>query len=173
MINNRIESIANNILSSLKIENASEIDLKKISKFLNIDVQKEDMHDEISGLFVIKDGNSYIRYNSHQDKNRQRFTIAHELGHSVLHKETPLFVDKKNERIMYRNSDSSTGEIRKEREANAFAAALLMPADFIKEEWQNIPLEESPVEYLAEVFQVSSQAMSFRLANLGYEVGMY
>lgn len=173
MINNRIESIANDILSSLKIENASEIDLEKISKFLNIDVQKEDMHDEISGLFVIKDGNSYIRYNSHQDKNRQRFTIAHELGHSVLHKETPLFVDKKNERIMYRNSDSSTGEIRKEREANAFAAALLMPSDFIRKEWQNIPSEELPVEYLAKVFQVSSQAMSFRLANLGYEVGMY
>ena len=173
MVNQRIESVTFDILSSLKIKKAKDIDVQKVSEFLNVDVQQEIMDDEISGLFVMKDGNPYIRYNFFEDPKRQRFTIAHELGHFVLHKETPLFVDKKNDRIMYRNSESTTGEIRKEREANAFAAALLMPMSFIRDEWQKIPLKQNPVEYLANVFTVSEQAMSFRLANLGYDIGMY
>ena len=173
MVNQRIEAITFDILTSLKIKKAKDIDVQKISKFLNVDVQQEIMDDEISGLFVMKDGNPYIRYNFFEDPKRQRFTIAHELGHFVLHKEIPLFVDKKNEKIMYRNSESTTGEIRKEREANAFSASLLMPAPFIKDEWQKMPFHEEPVEYLANIFNVSEQAMSFRLANLGYEIGMY
>ena len=173
MVNQRIEAITFDILSSQKIKKAKDIDVLKISKSLNVDVQQERMDDEISGLFVMKDGNPYIRYNDSQDPKRQKFTIAHELGHFILHKETPLFVDKKNEKIMYRNSESTTGEIRKEREANAFAASLLMPAPFIKDEWQKIPFYEEPIEYLANIFNVSEQAMSFRLANLGYDIGMY
>ncbi len=173
MVNQRIENITFDILSSLKIKKAKDIDVHKISKALNVDVQEEIMDDEISGLFVIKDGNPYIRYNNSQDIKRQKFTIAHELGHFTLHKETPLFVDKKNEKIMYRNSESTTGEIRKEREANAFAASLLMPAPFIRDEWQRIPLKQNPIEHLSNVFNVSEQAMSFRLANLGYDIGMY
>lgn len=173
MVNQRIEDITFDILTSLKIKKAKDIDVHKISKSLNVDVQQEIMDEEISGLFVIKDGNPYIRYNFFEDSKRQKFTIAHELGHYILHRETPLFVDKKNEKIMYRNSESTTGEIRKEREANAFAASLLMPAPFIKNEWEKMPLHEDPIKHLANIFNVSEQAMSFRLANLGYDIGMY
>lgn len=173
MVNQRIESLTFDVLTSLKIKRAKDIDIHKISKHLNVDVQEEAMEDEISGLFVMKDGHAYIRYNFSEDKKRQRFTIAHELGHFMLHKEVPLFVDKKNEKIMYRNSASATGEILKEREANGFAASLLMPSQFIKDEWEKMPFDEDPIEYLANIFQVSQQAMSFRLANLGYDIGMY
>lgn len=172
MVNHRIENITFDILASLKIKKAKDLDIYKVSKSLKVDVQQEIMDDEISGLFVIKDGNPFIRYNI-EDPKRQRFTIAHELGHYILHKETPLFVDKKNEKIMYRNSESTTGEIRKEREANAFAASLLMPAKFIGDEWEKMPVHKDPIEYLANIFNVSGQAMSFRLANLGYDIGMY
>lgn len=173
MVNQRIENITFDILTSLKIKKAKDINIQKISKSLNVDVKEEIMDDEISGLFVMKDGKPFIRYNFFEDPKRQKFTIAHELGHFILHKETPLFVDKKNEKIMYRNSESTTGEIRKEREANAFAASLLMPSRFIKDEWEKIPLHEDPVKYLANIFSVSEQAMSFRLANLGYDIGLY
>ena len=72
---------------------------------------------------------------------------------------------------LYRNLESSTGEVKKEREANAFAANLLMPEQFISNEINNAPDNtKNAIEYLANVFKVSEQAMTFRLANLGYSV---
>ena len=68
-----------------------------------------------------------------------RFTIAHELAHYILHtKETKLFVDKQ---VLYRDGKSSTGEILQEREANAFAASLIMPGKLITEEVEKLKHE--------------------------------
>lgn len=172
MLNNRIENKAIEILDSLNISKPSEIDVFKIAKHLEIDVKESNMDSDMSGLFVIKDNKPYIRYNSSENKNRQRFTIAHELGHFVLHKNESLFVDK-NERVLYRNSQSTTGEILKEKEANAFAAALLMPKNMIEDEINNSSNQKEIVTHLTKVFRVSEQAMSFRLSNLGYEIGFY
>ena len=107
-----------------------------------------------------------------EDPKRQRFTIAHELGHLRLHsKDQPVFIDKAP-KVMYRNNASATGEIHKEREANAFAAALLMPKDLIANVIENCKCGgDDAVKYLAKEFKVSDQAMSFRLSNLGYYIG--
>ncbi len=173
MINNSIENITSKIINDLGISTPRGINIEKIAKHLNVDVKAEDLDSDISGLFVIKNNKPYIRYNKSESINRKRFTIAHELGHYVLHRDSkPLFVDK-NEKIMYRNLDSSTGEIRKEREANAFAASLLMPKVFIQTTINSAPKNTNDiVSYLADKFKVSEQAMNFRLANLGY-VGLY
>jgi len=173
MLNQRIESITVEILNDLNITTPGQINVKKIAKYLRVDVKAEDMDFDISGLFVIKNNKPHIRYNKGEHSNRQRFTIAHELGHYVLHKESkPIFVDK-SEKIMYRDVDSSTGEFRREREANAFAASLLMPKSFIQSLIKKAPKKtDDIVTYLASKFKVSEQAMNFRLANLGY-VGLY
>lgn len=167
MINQDIEDITGNILNKLNITSYKDIDVEKIAAFLSVDVKPEDLDTEISGLFVIKDENAYIRYNTNEIKARQRFTIAHELGHFVLHRNSkPLFVDK-SEGVMYRNFDSSTGEIKKEREANSFAASLLMPKKYILSALKKESSHEDVISYLANEFEVSEKAMSFRLANLG------
>ncbi len=146
--------------------------VNKLAEKLGVQVEGKSMNDDVSGLLVIKNDKAYIIYNSDQSFKRKRFTIAHELGHFFLHsKSKPLFVDKSKE-VMYRNSDSSTGEIMKEREANAFAAALLMPRCLIKEHISNFE-DFEVVNSLAKKFNVSTQAMSFRLSNLGYEFGMF
>lgn len=169
MINERIESITDNILNELNIKTPKGIKLEKIAKHLGVDIKGEDLDFDVSGLFVMKNDKYYIRYNNTESEQRQRFTIAHELGHFILHKEDkPLFVDK-NEKILYRNFDSSTGEIKKEREANAFAAALLMPRFLLRQVISKAPNNvDDVVNYLATEFNVSEQAMSFRLSNLGY-----
>jgi Zn-dependent peptidase ImmA (M78 family) len=171
MNNHSIEKITSKIINDLGILTPRGINVEKIAKHLNVDVKAEDLDSDISGLFVIKNNKPYIRYNSTECENRKRFTIAHELGHFILHSDSkPLFVDEK---IMYRNFDSSTGEIRKEREANAFAASLLMPRVFIQSAINSAPKNTNDiVSYLADKFKVSEQAMNFRLANLGY-VGLY
>lgn len=162
---------------SLKILNEFDllkypINVNKLAKKLGVGVEASNFNDEVSGLFVIKDDKPFIAYNLNQSKKRRRFTIAHELGHYILHsKSKSLFIDK-NKSVMYRNSESSTGEILKEREANAFAAALLMPIPLIASEIKKLKGDDI-VEELAKKFNVSTQAMSFRLSNLGYDFGMF
>src|SRR5574343_470703 len=83
-----------------------------------------------------------------------------------------LFVDQKKFKVMFRDEMSSTGEIKQEREANAFAAALLMPKSLLIREIQKLPFDladedENVVVKLAQKFEVSTQAMAFRMANLG------
>jgi len=78
--------------------------------------------------------NSRIGYNSFESEVRQRFTLAHELGHFILHsdnKDDYLFVD--NAKVMFRTNKTSNQDYRREREANIFAASILMPQSLIKD----------------------------------------
>jgi Zn-dependent peptidase ImmA (M78 family) len=172
MNTNNIEAQAVKILEAVGINEAADIDVKRIAQYLNVNVQSTTLEADISGLFVIKDNKPYIRYNRDEHEHRWRFTIAHELGHFLLHKDVPLFVDRK-EKIFFRNTQSATGEVMRERQANAFAAALLMPKHFIEQELGNVPSNKEPVSHLAKVFNVSMMAMSFRLSNLGYDFGLF
>ena len=109
---------------------------------------------------------------------RQRFTIAHEIGHLVLH-EDPVFVDRMylapspSKRPAYlRDARSSQATDVQEIEANKFAAALLMPPSMIREALDevSVPVDGEGIETLANLFDVSSQSMGFRLLNLGVPV---
>lgn len=149
-------------------------DVEKFAKWLKIELLPKELDDDVAGLFVRIDGKPIISFNkNHKNKERKRFTIAHELGHFFLHSNKNIFVDK-NPKVMFRNTASSSGEQLQEREANHFAAALLMPKKLIKDEIDKIPYDiMNPVKYLSEQFKVSEQAMTFRLANLGYDIGLY
>lgn len=68
------------------------------------------------------------------------------------------------------------GEIKQEREANAFAAALLMPKNMVLREVQKFHFDlagedENMIKKLADKFEVSTQAMTYRIANLN--LGLY
>jgi len=148
--------------------------VNNLVKSLGVQLVEKELNDDVSGLFIMSGDNAIISYNKNEIKERQRFTIAHELGHFFLHsKQKPIFVDKKP-KVMFRNSASSSGELHQEREANAFAASLLMPKRLIQEEISSLASNDFDIiKTLAKNFKVSEQAMSFRLSNLGYEIGLY
>lgn len=128
--------------------------------------------DDISGMLYRDEGQITIGVNSDQHKNRQRFTIAHELGHLKLHNQGALYVDKVFP-VRMRNRDSSSAVYQDEIEANAFAAELLMPAFMLEEEPEIMDLifdyeSDDIIQRLAKKYQVSPQAMTFRLITLGY-----
>ena len=92
---------------------------------------------------------------------------THELGHYLLHEGEQVHLDT--------SPDSFTikGENNDEREANLFAAELLMPAELLREELESVGdielLGSSEfLEKLAKKYKVSVQALTFRLAYLGY-----
>ena len=169
---NRIEEIedqATRVLYSV-FEDAKEIpipvDLKKILDFYKIQYLEGDFGEplkEVSGALVVEGDSKTIMIASDEQATRIRFTIAHELGHIILHK-------KENDtEVFYRKNaiDPSLGfdpaKATNETEANWFAASLLMPRGYV-EKYTNIG---APLEDLAEIFSVSRTAMLYRVRSLG------
>ena len=125
-------------------------------------------NNEISGLLLRNGHQNIIAVEKQQSKARQRFTIAHELGHLLLHDGEEIRVDT-NFRVNLRSPESSTAEDIEEIEANAFAASLLMPDHFLRSDLQNFVLDiddARQVQELARRYEVSAQAMTIRLLNL-------
>jgi Zn-dependent peptidase ImmA (M78 family) len=97
--------------------------------------------------------------------------MAHELGHLLLDDQEQLHIDH-SFRVRLRDDVSSQGSDDAEREANLFAATLLMPREFLE---ADVATEESVDRFddgllqgLARRYGVSAQALVNRLKNLGY-----
>jgi Zn-dependent peptidase ImmA (M78 family) len=141
-----------------------------VALYLGLQIERAKLGDDVSGVLVVADGRGIIGVNSDHSPVRQRFSVAHEIGHFLMHRNAQdLFIDK-GYFAAFRDSRSSTGEDRREREANAFAAALLMPARLVKNAVAQHRFDlgdEEALDALAELFQISRQAMTYRVANLG------
>lgn len=150
------------------------VDVEVVARALGIAVVGHDFGADISGVLIHNAGQVTIGYNERDSLLRQRFTIAHEIGHYALkHQREGLFVDNpgKHFSVLFRDGNSSTGERLQEREANAFAANLLMPRallmEYVHRTSFDLSGEGEVIQQLANDFNVSSQAMTYRLANLG------
>lgn len=128
--------------------------------------------DDISGLLYRSAKSApVIGVNSANAKVRQRFTIAHELGHLHLHTGHSLILERQMH-VNFRDATSATTSNSEEAEANHFAAELLMPRNLLEKSIASLlagrPLPDAAiVAKLAQRFEVSRQAMEFRLASLG------
>lgn len=131
------------------------INPKKIAEAMGISVQG--LFLDHSGHYSFNDGSPLIQYNCTEPAVRQRFTLAHEIGHHV-HGDMDAPRDT-SEQFNSRSRDP------REVAANRFAAALLMPDVIVKH-----LVREKRVTGLAElskIFGVSTAAMEFRLRNIG------
>ena len=127
------------------------------------------MEDLVSGLLVIKGDVVTLGVNKNHHPNRQRFTIAHELGHFFLHRQNSnIFVDDEPV-VLFRDHTAAEGTKNQEIEANAFAASLLMPESIIREQLAQQPIDafdDTSMKQLAAQFGVSVRAMIIRLTKL-------
>ena len=131
------------------------------------------MRTGVSGQIMKEDGHYTIRVNRNEARERQRFTIAHELAHYLLHRHViDSSPDGITDNVLYRSGASD----QIEREANRLAADLVMPRDVIekklREDFHGI-VTEATIESLAASFEVSKAAMEIRLrafAGVGEQV---
>lgn len=146
---------------------APPVQVERIIKAHNLILEFSPLEDEISGMAYIKDGIGIIGINSLHHPNRQRFSMAHELGHHLLHADElrkAVHVDK----AIFRNQESSKATDPVEIAANAFAAELLVPREMLAAMvgTASIDLEDdTKVEPLAKRFRVSPSMMRLRLAG--------
>lgn len=102
-----------------------------------------------------------IRVNRHEHKNRQRFTLAHELAHYFLHQDD--IGEGVQDNVLYRSHLSD----KREAEANRLAADILMPWNVIEEklrQYANLNLEER-IEKIASDLELSTTAVGIRLGQ--------
>lgn len=142
--------------------NSYKVDPFELAKKLGITVTPGMFPDGVSGKIErAEDGDVTIHYNMMDHPVRQRFTVAHELGHYIkghLDNNNRLFRDT-------RENFSTRARDWRETEANAVAAEILMPKSTIEELVYEKGIT-SPSE-LAKLMNVSEIAMAYRLKNLG------
>ena len=123
---------------------------------------------DISGILVRSPEGATIGVNERQPPVRRRFTLAHELGHLLLHSGNEVTYDHEF-RVNLRSPASSEGKDVEEIEANFFAASLLMPDLFLEADPRTLFIhvdDDMAVGELAKTYKVSQQAMTLRLARL-------
>lgn len=116
----------------------------------------------LSGMFHYDEsGRPVIRFNPFEQPTRQRFTIAHELGHMLLNHVVPGERALRDPKAAY----SSGYDQPREMQANQFAAQLLMPEAVVRSMARYGV--SGRLDNFADEFQVSTTAMGYRLKNLG------
>lgn len=129
---------------------APPVDPFALARSMGIDVQAS-RGVPYSGMVTSGLDGAQIVVNASEVPWRQRFTVAHEIGHIFLHPLGQAFRD-----------ETFSGN-EQERQANAFASALLMPLWMVEPYAAKYGADSGRI---ASVFQVSEQAMNIRLGNL-------
>jgi Zn-dependent peptidase ImmA (M78 family) len=132
------------------------VDVEAIARNLGLRVRYEPLGDCSGKIQRGSDGRYDITVNERDPKVRQRFTLAHEIAHYVLHE--PMIGDGIVDDAMYRSGLADVYET----EANNYAAAILMPAPLVKARYRT----QKMIAALAADFGVSEAAMRIRLRSL-------
>ncbi len=147
----RPHHVANRILRAYGVK-GPEVPVEAIARWLGVQIEKRS-NPGWDGAADTTKGRAIVWVNSSTAPTRQRFTLAHELGHALLHEEGVLF----------RDATFAPAGNRKERDANDFAAALLIPL------WMLEPIvmaRRHSTTDLAALFDVSPGAMGIQLEKL-------
>ena len=161
--------------------NRPPVDPEKIAENEGIKVYyaklSEEIEDKVSGYFdplrETNIGKGAIIINVNISPARKIFTIAHELGHVLLHH------DIRNENritsVQYRTDNWDRGNKPEiEQEADVFATHLLMPSKWIKKYYEmSKDVGEKPTpEKLSQLFGVSTESMRYRFKSMNLKYNL-
>lgn len=144
-------------------QHAAPVNVDNLARDLGIAIYRTHMESGVYAKLVRDDGyrggpSGYSIYVNTQDAAvRQRFSIAHEIAHFVLHRD--LMGSEIIDREMYRSDLGSVFETQ----ANRLAAAILMPSELVRAEWRKL----RDIGTMARRFDVSKAAMAIKLESLG------
>jgi len=141
----KARNTARKLLKDAKIDKFPVLLKEVVKPIPDLYIDGKELMDGISGMQGTYKGRSFIRYNSGHSTKRNRFTVAHEIGHLLLGHTS----------ICNRSTSLDPQEI----EANEFAAELLMPLQMLKKEIE----VQGSVSALSKACWVSEEAMSKRI----------
>lgn len=136
------------------------VDVLKLCKDIGVDVFWKDMKSDVVLKFNESSGEASIFIKKGTDRLRLKFGIAHALGHLMMHE-----FDNN-----YHEDFQNQTQTLKQKEANAFAARLLIPGIKLLGylEFMGGRFDKEIVPELALVFDVTEETMFYRINNLGW-----
>lgn len=137
-----------------EIEGKFVLPIGEILEQINLQVQFVTLQDGHSGYLDVT--NKTIFVNEAYPATRNLFTIAHELGHYILHRSSQNRFDDKHK--------YTSEELQREHEANEFAGELLMPQYKFLEMFEKFCGNTLKI---SDIFGVSQKAVEVRAFNLG------
>lgn len=145
--------------AGLNVNEPGAVDVVKLAQTLGCQVQTVvfDPSTISAKIERTNDDTCIIQISSTDGAERQRFSIAHELSHYILHDEGE-FIEYRKPLAEYDNPDL----LYKEIQANMLASAILMSRELVKRAWDN----SKDIDDLADIFNVSKSAVYYRLDNL-------
>jgi Zn-dependent peptidase ImmA (M78 family) len=152
----KLQEEINSLVTAAGVSGEFPVPVEKIVEHLGFACyffEPDDRTMHISGAVDHAEKKVYI--NKEESLQRQLFTVAHELGHIVLHGSNEDYVD-------YRDYSSNP----KETEANSFAGMLLMPESIFRYVWKE---KQGDVMALSRFFGVSASAIGVRATILGLD----
>lgn len=159
------QSLGNEIRRAIEDhQDTTPVRLSELARELGVPVKAATLAPGISGEIRPNAGEGFIiRINRHDPSKRQRFSVAHELAHFLLHSDQ--IGAGISDDVLYRSSLSD----RREAQANRLAADILMPDQLVRQEVE-VAREKGVgdlVLFLADEFAVSEAAMRIKLDQLG------
>ncbi|NOQ71162.1 MAG: ImmA/IrrE family metallo-endopeptidase [Crocinitomix sp.] len=165
------------------MNNPREIALELLSDFGLSDLRSTDILDVISALdiplkfksltgcdgrIIHGDNKSLIVINENIEfDTRIKFTVAHELGHYLMHRDSPIIHSDNISSMSWFNNKNKELIAQQEYEANTFASELLLPTEIFKKEIQGIKFSPHLMKQLASKFGVSLSSMIYRFVEFG------
>lgn len=140
---------AEKLLGDLQVSTLP-VDVYEIADKLGIEIMELSEPDWFSGSLLNIEDSYYIIVNKIMTPEKKRFTIAHELGHFILHKNEVVYMDNDKQEHL-------------QRQANMFAAALVMPERAVRAESNKWYKNH---KFLAGVFGVLEDTMFDRMREL-------
>ncbi len=155
---NNLPEKTQDIIKKYQKVDMPKVPVGKIAQELGLIVKSSSLPVRISGE-IRPDGNEFIiRINRHEAKQRQRFTLAHEISHYLLHRDK--INDGIEDNVLYRSQLSNI----QEHEANRLAADILMPWEIIEAQLEGKNKDdENTIEEIASVMEISTVALRIRL----------
>jgi Zn-dependent peptidase ImmA (M78 family) len=181
---NIIDKTIEEFNSSKEINDQIPVNIVEKIKEQNIELNElcYDLHDEVLGEIKKENGKYKINIQGYDFSYRRRFTMAHELGHYILHKDL-LDEEGLDDGLSYETMYRKNAKISSQHEikANQYAIELLVPKQLIERIVSSLnkipeihkiinengePNNHNLIEYLSDKFQVSKIALTFRLKNI-------
>lgn len=158
------QELPSRLLQAARVK-APPVDVITLAQRCGCRVVAWDTSDEaVSGLLIELEDGPLIAYNANHPPGRRRFTVAHELGHLLLDHLDSFHVDL----TVREGAEGRPGyDPAQEKQANVFAANLLMPEQWVRDRAESGVL---PKELANDVFQVSELAFGYRLMALGIKL---
>ncbi|MGO7050374.1 ImmA/IrrE family metallo-endopeptidase [Rhizobium johnstonii] len=172
------------------------VDLEDICRSLSIELQYSNQDNrDLDGTQILGSANfnrRTIMINAHGNRNRERFTLGHEIGHFCLNHGAYLASESIIENDLLINADNATGfnHERLEFQANLFSSNLILPDDIFRQKTAEfrqllgitdrghgyIFVDDQPCNYtvyeqlltsLLSYFEVSKQAIQIKFRSFG------